>query len=159
MGAVIVRDSIYSKLGGGGGWKCMMIGFVENYTSWKRIKSPIDQHTVCQFSSIIKATVLRTNIEQSSYHPNALHWSCILIKLLHQCTIFPFQILYIDILNTADHDWVASFVDVLYIAQRHFKLPETRNARYIRHNPNVIYLNKLWMGLAKPGMALFRDSN
>lgn len=41
---------------GGGGWKCMMIGFVENYTSWKRIKSPIDQHTVCQFSSIIKAT-------------------------------------------------------------------------------------------------------
>lgn len=119
----------YTPNWGGGGWKCMMIGFVENYSSWKRIKSPIDQHTVCQFSSIIKATVLRTNIEQSSYHPNALHWSCILIKLLYQCTIFPFQILYIDILNTADHDWVASFVDVLYIAQRHFKLSKTRNAR------------------------------
>lgn len=39
-----------------------------------------------------------------------------------------------------------------------FRKHETRG-KVIRHNPNVIYLNKLWMGLAKPGMALFMDSN
>lgn len=46
-----------------------------------------------------------------------------------------------------------------------FRKRETRRVS-TRHNPidctavklNVFYLNKLWMGLAKPGMTLYKES-
>lgn len=52
-----------------------------------------------------------------------------------------------------------TLVEGLYIA--HFGLPKTRNARCLDSTAvklNVFYLNKLWMGLAKPGMTLSKES-
>lgn len=55
---------------------------------------------------------------------------------------------------------------LLMLCSLHTLTSENAKREVSRHNPidctavklNVFYLNKLWMGLAKPGMTLYKES-
>lgn len=151
-----------------------LIGFVENlYRSWKNIKSPINQQKICIFSLIIKATTLIRNtcIEHRFHHPHFLHPGHRMYITNHKLFInvhyflskFCLLITFIWLIRNLGEGRGVTFADALFIAHFDFRKRETRG---VWHNPidctavklNVFYLNKLWKGLAKPGMTLSKES-